>query len=81
MTKGVRNDEDLLETKIYRNVTTVNKCIETLADSIHLHFKQKENRSYPLLLTRDRIEEELNKLITDSDFYYILECRGEQNAR
>lgn len=47
--------------------------IDKLTEKIFLHFKEKENRSYPLLLTTKQIKKELLKLYEDSNSNYILD--------
>lgn len=47
--------------------------LEILSEKIFRHFQNPKNRSYPLLLERDEIKEELVKLIKNSDSFYLLD--------
>lgn len=47
--------------------------INSLSQKLQSHFKNKENRSYPLFLTENQIKEELKKLIEDENYNYILD--------
>lgn len=52
--------------------------IDKLAKKIFLHFKEKENRSYPLLLTVEQIKKELIKIYRNPNVKYILDEDGNE---
>ena len=49
--------------------------IQALTTKLHRHFKEKEHRSYPLLLNEEQIERELNSLATGERTDWILDER------
>lgn len=50
----------------------MDKC-DLLVERIFLHFKDIENRSYPLLLKKEEIKKTLEKLNNDLDSFYLLD--------
>lgn len=52
--------------------------LDLLAEKIFLHFKEKKNRSYPLLLEKEEIKKELEMLKNNPNSFYLLdEADGE----
>lgn len=52
--------------------------LDLLVEDIYLYFKNVSNRSYPLLLTKDKIQSSLKKLQSDNDSFYILDKENDK---
>lgn len=52
--------------------------VDKLSEKIYIHFKEKKNRSYPLLLTKEDIKTELNQILTDENADCILDKKADE---
>lgn len=47
--------------------------LDSLVEKVYLHFKDKKNKSYPMLSEKEEIKEALEKLISSPDSFYFID--------